>query len=92
MYVSQPQQGRGPPAAALVPSGYGPGEEAPVDGYEAAVDFPEGRQTVPFFGMRACCSGRELPLACWRQPKPSLPGSACRGLRLLWRGLCPAPV
>jgi hypothetical protein len=37
-----------------------PGAEAEVDWYEAAVDFPGGRQTVQVFAMRACYSGREF--------------------------------
>jgi transposase len=40
-----------------------PGAEAEVDWYEAAVDFPGGRQTVQVFAMRACYSGREFHMA-----------------------------
>jgi hypothetical protein len=72
MYVSQQRRGLGPPAEAFVPQSYGPGEEAQVDWYEAAVDFPEGRRTVQFFVMRACCSGRGFigPVGA-RPSKPS---------------------
>ncbi len=70
-YVSQQRRGLGPPAEALVPQSYGPGEEAQVDWYEAAVDFPEGRRTVQFFVMRACFSGREFHRACWCQTQPA---------------------
>lgn len=67
MYVSQQRRGLGLPAEAFVPQSYGPGEEAQVDWYEAAVDFPAGRRIVQFFVMRACFSGREFHRACWRQ-------------------------
>lgn len=67
MYVSRQRRLLGLPAEAFVPQCYGPGEEAQVDWYEAAVDFPAGRRTVQFFVMRACFSGREFHWACWRQ-------------------------
>lgn len=67
MYVSQQRRVLGWPAEAFVPQSYEPGEEAQVDWYEAAVDFPAGRRTVQFFVMRACFSGREFHWACWRQ-------------------------
>lgn len=67
MYVSQQRRALRLPAEAFVPQSYGPGEEAQVDWYEAAVDFPEGRRTVQFFVMRACFSGREFHRAYWRQ-------------------------
>jgi transposase len=67
LYVSQQRRVLGLPAEAFVPQSYGAGEEAQVDWYEAAVDFPAGRRTVQFFVMRACFSGREFHWACWRQ-------------------------
>jgi transposase len=67
MYVSQQRRRSGLPIEAFVPQSYGPGKEAQVDWYEAAVDFPEGRRTVQFFVMRACFSGQEFHWACWRQ-------------------------
>lgn len=48
---------------AYVPLAHEPGQEAEVDWYEAAVDFPWGREVVHFFQMRACYSGRELHMA-----------------------------
>jgi transposase len=44
-----------------------PGEEGEVDWYEAVVVFPWGQETVQFFQMRACFSGREFHLAFPRQ-------------------------
>lgn len=92
LYVRQQRRGLGPPAAALGPQGYRPGEAAQGDWYEAAGALSEGRRTVQFVVMRACCRGREWHLAWWRQTKPSLPGRAGRGRRLRWRALCPAAV
>jgi transposase len=54
-------------ARAFVPQIHLPGEEAEVDWYEAQVDFPQGRQKVYFFQMRACHSGREFHIAFSRQ-------------------------
>ena len=67
LYVSQQRRRSSLPAEAFVPQSYGPGQEAQVDWYEAAVEFPAGRRTVQFFVMRACFSGREFHWACWRQ-------------------------
>jgi transposase len=66
-YVSRRRREWGQPGEAFVPQAYLPGAEAQVDGYEAAVDFPEGRRTVQFFVMRACFSGREFHQAFARQ-------------------------
>jgi hypothetical protein len=56
VYVGRLRRGRG--REGVVPQGHAPGVEAEVDGYEAAVDFPAGRQVVPIFVMRAGGSHR----------------------------------
>lgn len=67
MYVSRRRRELGQRGEAYVPQGYAPGEEAQVDWYEAEVEFTSGRQTVQFFVMRACYSGREFHYAFPRQ-------------------------
>jgi transposase len=62
-YVSQRKRALGLKHESYIPRDHQPGEEAEVDWYEAAVDFPSGRQTVQVFQMRACYSGREFHLA-----------------------------
>ena len=52
---------------AFVPLTHIPGEEAEVDWYEAQVEFPWGAETMQFFSMRACFSGREFHIAFPRQ-------------------------
>jgi hypothetical protein len=66
-YVSRQRRERGQSEEAWVPQAYLPGAQAQGDGYEAAVDFPEGRQTGQFLGMRACFSGQEFHQALARQ-------------------------
>jgi transposase len=66
-YVGQRRRELGQVAEAFVPQGYGPGEEAQVDWYEAAVDGPSGREVMQVFLMRACYSGREFHMAFPRQ-------------------------
>lgn len=51
----------------FVPRDHHPGDVAEVDWYEAEVLFPTGPQTVQFFQMRACYSGREFHMAFHRQ-------------------------
>jgi transposase len=67
MYVGRRRREVNLPAEAYVPQGYVPGQEAQVDWYEAEVEFASGRQTVQFFVMRACYSGREFHHAFPRQ-------------------------
>lgn len=67
MYVGRRRREVNLPAEAYVPQGYVPGQEAQVDWYEAEVEFASGRQTVQFFVMRACYSGREFHQAFPRQ-------------------------
>jgi transposase len=62
-YVGQRKRELGLKKESYIPRDHQPGEEAEVDWYEAAVDFPSGRQTVQFFQMRACYSGREFHVA-----------------------------
>lgn len=62
-YVRQQKQRLGLKGDVYIPRDHQPGEEAEVDWYEAAIDFPQGRQTVQLFQMRACYSGREFPQA-----------------------------
>lgn len=47
----------------FVPLSHEPGREAEVDWYEAEVEIGGRRQTVQFFQMRACFSGREFHMA-----------------------------
>lgn len=47
----------------FIPRDHQPGDVAEVDWYEAVVQFPSGPQTVQFFQMRACYSGREFHMA-----------------------------
>jgi transposase len=51
----------------FIPQVHLAGEEAEVDWYEAMVDFPQGRQKVQVFQMRACHSGREFHQAFFHQ-------------------------
>lgn len=51
----------------FVPLARDAGAEAEVDWYEADVDFPQGRERVQFFAMRACYSGRDFHMAFPRQ-------------------------
>lgn len=62
-YVGQRRRELGLKGEVYIPRDHVPGEEAEVDWYEAAVDFPQGRQTVQVFQMRACFSGREFHMA-----------------------------
>lgn len=62
-YVGQQKRALGLKGEVYIPRDHQPGEEAEVDWYEAAVDFPTGRQTVQIFQMRARFSGREFHLA-----------------------------
>src|SRR5262249_4889994 len=66
-YVGQRRKELGLKGEAYIPRDHGAGDEAEVDWYEAAVDFPQGRQTVQVFQMRACFSGREFHMAFPRQ-------------------------
>jgi hypothetical protein len=66
-YVGRRKRELGLSGKAYVPLTHEPGQEAEVDWYEAAVDFPWGRQTVQIFEMRACFSGREFHMAFPRQ-------------------------
>lgn len=66
-YVYQQRKILGLNARAFVPQIHWPGDEAEVDWYEAQVDFPQGRQKIYFFQMRACHSGREIHIAFSRQ-------------------------
>jgi transposase len=67
LYVRGRRRGMGIVRDTHVPRDHAPGQEAEVDWYEAEVDFPEGRQTVQFFEMRACFSGREFHMGFPRQ-------------------------
>jgi transposase len=62
-YVGQRRRELGLKGEAYIPRDHQPGEEAEVDWYEAAVEFPSGRQSVQVFQMRACFSGREFHFA-----------------------------
>lgn len=62
-YVSQRKRELGLKSESYIPRAHQPGDEAEVDWYEAAIDFPTGRQTVQLFQMRACYSGREFHMA-----------------------------
>jgi transposase len=62
-YVGQRKRELGLKKDRYRPRDHQPGEEAEVDWYEAAIDFPSGRQTVQLFQMRACYSGRECHIA-----------------------------
>lgn len=66
-YVGRRKRELGLSGKAFVPLTHEPGQEGEVDWYEAEVDFPWGRQTVQFFEMRACFSGREFHMAFPRQ-------------------------
>lgn len=66
-YVRLKRRSLGIVTSAFVPRDHAPGDEAEVDWYEAEVDFPTGRQTIQFFQMRACYSGREFHMAFHRQ-------------------------
>lgn len=66
-YVYQQRKILGLNARAFVPQIHLPAEEAEVDWYEAQVDFPQGREKIYFFQMRACHSGREFHIAFSRQ-------------------------
>jgi transposase len=57
---------------AFVPQTHQPGRDAEVDWYEGDVDFPWGRETVNFFQMRACYSGREFHWASPSQDQQAL--------------------
>lgn len=66
-YVGRRRRELGVSAEAFVPLTHEPGGEGEVDWYEAEVDFPWGRETMQFFQMRACFSGREFHMAFPRQ-------------------------
>ena len=66
-YVSGRRRELGASKDAFVPQTHDPGDEGEVDWYEAAVDFPWGRETAQIFEMRACFSGREFHMAFPRQ-------------------------
>jgi transposase len=66
-YVAERRRALGAVTRAFVPLAHQPGSEGEVDWYEAAVDFPWGRETVQLFQMRACHSGREFHMAFPRQ-------------------------
>ncbi len=66
-YVGQRKRELGLSGKAFVPLTHEAGQEGEVDWYEADVDFPWGRQTMQFFEMRACFSGREFHMAFPRQ-------------------------
>ncbi len=66
-YVGRRKRELGISGKAYVPLTHAAGQEAEVDWYEAQVDFPWGRQTMQFFEMRACFSGREFHMAFPRQ-------------------------
>jgi len=66
-YVGRRKRELGVSAEAFVPLTHEPGQEGEVDWYEAEVDFPWGRETMQFFQMRACFSGREFHMAFPRQ-------------------------
>jgi hypothetical protein len=44
----------------MVPQHHDPGKEAEVDLSESLVDFPDAREKVFFFHMRACSSGKSF--------------------------------
>jgi hypothetical protein len=62
-YVGQRKRVLGLKSESYIPRDHQPGEEAEVEWYEAAVDFPSGRHTVQVCQLRACYSGREFHLA-----------------------------
>jgi transposase len=62
-YVSQRRRELGVGVEVFVPLCHDAGQEAEVDWYEADVRFPWGLETVQFFEMRACFSGREFHIA-----------------------------
>lgn len=65
--VSQRRRALGLGKEAFVPLSHRAGEEAEVDWYEAQVQFSWGLETMQFFAMRACSSGREFHIAFPRQ-------------------------
>lgn len=66
-YVGRRRRALGLGKAAFVPLVHLPGKEAEVDWYEAQVRFASGLETMQFFCMRACSSGREFHMAFPRQ-------------------------
>jgi transposase len=76
VHVGRLRRERGLGREVFVPQVHAPGVEAEVDWYEAAVDFPGGRQTVPIFVMRACASGRAFHIAYPRLTHASIPQQA----------------
>lgn len=66
-HVAERRRALGVVKRAFVPLAHEPGCEGEVDWYEAAVDFPWGREVVQIFEMRACHSGREFHMAFPRQ-------------------------
>ena len=58
--VAARRRAAGVVSQAFAPLAHPPAQEAEVDWYEGDVDFPWGRETVQFFEMRACYSGREF--------------------------------
>lgn len=66
-YVGRRRRELGLRSDAFVPLAHDEGKEGEVDWYEAKVDFPWGRETVQFFEMRSCFSGREFHMAFPRQ-------------------------
>ncbi len=71
-YVGGRKREIGLSGEAYVPLTHEAGQEGEVDWYEADVDFPWGRQTVQFFQMRACFSGREFHMAFPRSTQRAL--------------------
>ena len=88
-YVGQRRKVLGLSGQAFVPLDHEAGKEAEVDWYEAAVDFPWGREVVHFFQMRACFSGREFTWRshrkrsrlCWRATTRRSPTSVASSTR-----------
>jgi len=63
VYVSKKRRELSVCTKACVPQIHMPGAEAEVDWYEAMVDFPEAREKVYIFHMRACFSGKEFHMS-----------------------------
>lgn len=62
-YVCGRRRELGVGGEVFVPLCHEAGQEGEVDWYEADVRFPWGQETVQFFEMRACFSGREFHMA-----------------------------
>jgi len=67
VYVSKKRKELSVHKKVFVPQIHMPGVEAEVDWYEAMVDFPNGREKVYVFHMRACFSGKEFHMSFRRQ-------------------------